>query len=95
MFNPSTLKMFASRDVIIHEKLNEGNKDKSYEEQCIPLLINDNNDEAKDNHLHQQQQQKEKPNDVDTFSSRSLFRGEQEIKRDIIQASPLPWRSIR
>lgn len=54
MFNPSTHNVFASRDVIFHEHVDEVNKDKSYEEWHMPLLIDDNNDEAKDNHLQQQ-----------------------------------------
>lgn len=62
----------------------------------MPLLIDDSNDEAKDNHFQQQQyQQKEEPSDVDTSSSRIPFRGEQEITQDRIEASPLPRRSGR
>lgn len=59
----------------------------------MPLVIDDSNDEAKDSDL--QQQQKEESSDVDTFSSRSPLRGEQEITQDIIEASLLPRRSGR
>lgn len=52
MFNPSTHKVFASRDVIFHEHVDEGNMDKSYEEWHMPLLIDNSNDESKDGHLH-------------------------------------------
>ena len=51
MVNPSTHKVFVSRDVIFHEKVDKGNKDKSYEEWHMPLLIDDINDEVKDNNL--------------------------------------------
>jgi len=51
MFNPTTHKVFASRDVIFHEHVDEVNKDRSYEEWHMPLLIDDNNDEVKDKHL--------------------------------------------
>lgn len=51
MFNPSTHKVFASRDIIFHEQVDEGNKHGSYEEWHMPLIIDDNNDEAKGNHL--------------------------------------------
>lgn len=45
-----------SRDVIFHEQVDEGNRDKSYEEWQMLLLIDDINDEAKNNHVQQQQQ---------------------------------------
>ena len=51
MFNPSTHKVFASRDVIFHEHVHEGNKDKNNEEWHMILLIDDSNDEAKERHL--------------------------------------------
>jgi len=54
MFNPYTDKGFVSRDIILHEQVDEGNKDKGYEECHMPLVIDDNNDEAKDIHLQQQ-----------------------------------------
>lgn len=53
LFNPSTHKVFTSRDVIFHEKVDERNKDKIYEEWHMPLLIEDNNEEIKDNHMRQ------------------------------------------
>lgn len=56
LFNPSSHKVFSSRDVILHEQVDEGNIDKGYEEWHMPLLIEDSNDEAKDNHVQQQQQ---------------------------------------
>ena len=58
MFNPSTHKVFASRDVIFHEQVDEGNKDRSYEEWNMPSLIDENNDEAKYSHLQQEERQK-------------------------------------
>ena len=67
MFNPSTHNVFASIYVIFDEHVDEGNKGKSYEEWNMSLLIDDNNDQAKDNHL--QQQQKEEPSNVDKFNS--------------------------
>ena len=51
MFNPSTHKVFVGKDDIFHEHVDEGNTNKSYEEWHIPLLIDENNDEAKDNNL--------------------------------------------
>ena len=53
LFNPSTHKVFASRDVIFHEQVDKANKDKCYEEWHIPLLIEDINEEIKDNHVQQ------------------------------------------
>ena len=44
IFNPSTHRVFQSKDVIFHEKVDEGNKDRSYEEWHKPLVMDDIND---------------------------------------------------
>jgi len=47
MFDPSTHKVFASRDVIFHEQANEGNKENNYERWHILPKVEDNKVEAK------------------------------------------------
>lgn len=46
MFYPSTHKVFASRDVIFHEREDEGNKDSNYEKWHILFEVEGNNVEV-------------------------------------------------
>lgn len=46
MFDPSTLKLFVSRDLIFHEQVDEGNKDNNYESWYIFLKVEDYKEEA-------------------------------------------------
>ena len=59
MFDPSTHKVFASRDVIFHEHANEGNKDNNNERWHILPEIEDNKAKAKVEDSEQQKLQEE------------------------------------
>ena len=89
LFNPSTRKVFVSIDVIFHEQVDKWNRDKGYEDWHMPLLIEDNNEEIKDNNM--QQQQKLESSDASLVSNLSPLRSEQ----DRFEGSFLPRRSGR
>ena len=55
LFNPSTHKVFESRDVVFHEKVNDGSHKSANEEWNMPLLMEEGSDESGDNNEQQQQ----------------------------------------
>lgn len=57
LFNPSTHKVFASRYVVFHEQIDDGDCNKGNEEWHMPLLVEYRSDETRENHEKQQQQQ--------------------------------------
>jgi len=66
LFNPSTHKMFASRDIVFHDQVNDGGHASAKEEWHVPLLVEEGSDELGDNNenQHMQQQQEGKEDDV-------------------------------
>jgi len=64
MFDPSTHKVFAGRDVIFHEYADEGNMDNNYERWHILVEVEDNKVEAKVED-REQQNLKEESSDMD------------------------------
>jgi len=86
LYNPVTHKVFASRDVIFHEHVEEGKED-SNSDSHIPLLIEVNSEEDEE---HEQKQEEEVADNVisDDASPESA-----EIDR--VEVSPIPRRSGR
>ena len=42
--------MFASRDVVFHEQVDDGNSNKGNEKWYMPLVVEDGSDETRGNH---------------------------------------------
>ena len=84
LFNPMTHKVFASRDVIFHEQIEEG-KDDSNSDWHIPLLMEENSEENEE----QEQKQEEVTGNVINDAS------PEKAETDKFEVSTLPRRSSR
>jgi len=92
LFNPFNHKVFASRDVVFHEQVDDGNHDRDNEEWHMPLLVEDGSDETRGNHEKQaQKQKKEEVDGTDAFGRPSPQRDDQNR----FEASPPLWRLSR
>eukprot|EP00253_Pinus_taeda_P027659 PITA_27659 len=90
LYNPVTHKVFASRDVIFHEQIEDGNKD-SDDESHIPFLIELNSEDEEEQVQVQEQEQEEAA--ADGIISDDTGLDSTETKRD--EVSSLPRRSGR
>jgi len=79
LFNPETRKIFASRDVVFHEQVQEG-KDDIGDDWHIPLLMDESSDDERE------QEQKEEQEKGDKASP---------FRADKFEVSPLRRRSGR
>eukprot|EP00253_Pinus_taeda_P027307 PITA_27307 len=90
LYNPVTHKVFASRDVIFHEPIEDGKED-SNSDSHIPFLIELNSEEEEE----QEQEQEQKQEEVAADSVISDDAGPESAETDRIEVSPLPRRSGR
>jgi hypothetical protein len=93
MFDPNTHKVFASRDVLFHEHVDEGHKVDSYDEWHIPSNYDENVKEVAD--VEQEQEHDEDSSNMDTSSSQSTPRGGEDTpqRRRRGESSEAPRRS--
>eukprot|EP00253_Pinus_taeda_P033382 PITA_33382 len=82
LLNPVTHKVFASKDVIFHEQVEEG-EDESNSDWHIPLLMEENNEEDEE----QEQKQEE-----EVTCNQAIL---ENAEIDRVKVSPLPRRSSR
>lgn len=59
IFDPSTHKVFVSRDVVFHEQVDDGNPVQNNEEWHVPLLLNEDSETRISQQQQKQQQQQE------------------------------------
>ena len=85
LFNPQTHKIFASRDVVFHEQVQEG-KDDSGDDWHIPLLIDENSEDERE-----QEQKQEQKEEQEEGNNASPIR----VEENKFEVSPLLRKSSR